>query len=188
MATSVKTSKTKNSQNASPEVKAILRYEKITPRKMRLVADLIRGLPVSEAEAQLYLSPRKASEPLLKLLRSAIANAENNFKLNRNKLFVKSIQVNQGPRFKRYMMRARGAVSPIHKIMSHVVIVLAERDEAVKKKFVLPERKLKPAKQGKKSKPAEKEKEKTEKKPELDAPAPKPTKGVFKKIFRRKSI
>ena len=77
---------------------ATLKYLKIAPRKTRLLASVVRGLPVDEAEAQLLFSSRRAHEPLLKLLRSAIANAKHNYHLDKNTLYIKEIRVDEGPR------------------------------------------------------------------------------------------
>ncbi|MBI2278580.1 MAG: 50S ribosomal protein L22 [Candidatus Brennerbacteria bacterium] len=103
---------------------AYLRYLRAAPRKTRAVADVIRGLSVSEAEAQLLLMSRSAAMPILKLLRSAAANARVVLKREPHALFVKEIRVDQGPKSKRWMPRARGAMSPIERKTSHVSIVL----------------------------------------------------------------
>ena len=105
---------------------AKLKYLKISPRKTRLVADLIRGLSVNEAEAQLLMLPNRASKPILKLLRSAVAAAKNNQQMNPDRLLVKNIRVDQGPRTKRWRTRARGASSLIEKKSSHVFLFLEE--------------------------------------------------------------
>lgn len=102
---------------------AKLNYLRIAPRKVRSVADLIRGMSVNEAEAQLLMVRRRPSQPLLKLLRSAVANAKNK-QINPDHLFISEIRVDQGPMLKRIMPRARGSASPIQKKMSHVTLVL----------------------------------------------------------------
>lgn len=109
------------------EVKAHLRYLRIAPRKVRLVADLIRGKSVEEAENILNFTTKRAALPLLKLLKSAIANAKNNFNLNEKNLFVSEILVNEGPRLKRIFPRARGRADIKQKKMSHITIVLEEK-------------------------------------------------------------
>ena len=111
-----------------------LRYLKIAPRKVRSVSNIIKGLPVDEAEAQLLVQPRRASKPLLKLLRSAIANAKNKESDSGLGWKVGSIRVDQGPMLKRYLPRARGMATPIQKKMSHVTLVLVE-DNASKLTF-----------------------------------------------------
>lgn len=105
---------------------AQLKYLRMAPRKVRLVANMLNGLRVDEAEAQLLLMPRRAAKPLLKLLRSAIANAKNNRQVPKDRLVVKSMRVDQGPMLERFLPRARGSASPIQKKMSHVFLVLDE--------------------------------------------------------------
>lgn len=102
---------------------------------MRLVADLLRGLTVSEAEAELTLQPRRPAKPLLKLLRSAVANAKNNQKMNPEHLVIDAIRVDNGPMLKRFLPRARGSASEIQKKMSNVTIVLREVADARPSKF-----------------------------------------------------
>lgn len=107
------------------DVVAKLRYFRVSPRKVRLVLDLIRGLNVEIAEQQLMNLPKASSLPLLKLMRSAQANAEHNFKLNKNDLYVKQAFADEGPKLKRFMPRAMGRATPVLKRMSHVTIILA---------------------------------------------------------------
>lgn len=113
---------------------AKLNYLRIAPRKVRLVANLIKGMQVSEAEAQLLVNPKRASESVLKLLRSAVSNAKNN-KLAVEKLVVKEVRVDEGPVLKRWMPRAQGRATPIHKKSSHITLILAEAEKAVKSRF-----------------------------------------------------
>lgn len=108
---------------------AQLNYLRIAPRKVRSVADLIKGLTVNEAEAQLLVQRRRPAKPLLKLLRSAVANAKNNKRLDPNHLFIASIRVDQGPMLKRSLPRARGSASPIHKVMCHVTLILGVNEK-----------------------------------------------------------
>lgn len=170
---------------------AKLNYLRIAPRKTRLVAHLIKGLPVNEAEAQLLINPKRPSVAILKLLRSAVANAKNNQKLNPENLFVKEIRIDGGPMLKRFMPRAMGRASGIEKKTSHIMIVLgeAEKMKAPRFKIAKVERvskrvKEEMIKQGKKEK-EEKEIEKL-KGAEAQKRAEKP--GFAKKMFRRKSI
>ncbi|MDD3400307.1 MAG: 50S ribosomal protein L22 [Eubacteriales bacterium] len=111
-------------QNADKRPHAIARYIRISSRKIKIVVDTIRGKSVREAAAILEYTPKAASEPVLKLLNSAIANAENNLNLNRDDLFVAEVYANQGPTLKRYRPRARGSASPIRKRTSHITIIL----------------------------------------------------------------
>ena len=108
------------------EVKASLKYLRISPRKVRLVANLIKNLPVKEAENQLNFLNKRSTEPVLKLLKSAVQNAKHNFNLSEDRLYVAEIRVDEGPALKRWMPRAQGAASPIRKRSSHVSIVLKE--------------------------------------------------------------
>jgi len=109
------------------ETKAVARYIRIAPRKVRLVVDLIRGKQVGEALAILKHTPKAASPVVEKLLNSAIANAENNNNLDPNNLFVQKVFVDQGPTLKRFRPRAMGRASRIHKRTSHITVVLNEK-------------------------------------------------------------
>jgi large subunit ribosomal protein L22 len=111
------------------EVKASLKYLRISPRKVRLLTNLIKGLSVKSAEANLLHISKKSSKPLLKLLRSAIANAKHNFDLDKDNLFIRAIRVDEGPAFKRFRPRARGAAYPIRKRTSHIFLTLKEIEE-----------------------------------------------------------
>ena len=110
------------------EAKAILRYARISPRKVKIVLDLIRGKDAGVAMAILKNTPKSASEYLIKLLGSAIANAENNFGMDVSKLYVSECFVCPGPTLKRIMARAKGSADRILKRTSHVTIVVKERD------------------------------------------------------------
>jgi large subunit ribosomal protein L22 len=115
------------------EVKAILRFARISPTKARDLIKLIRGLPVSDALRAVQFSHRKGALLITKTLKSAIANAENNAKLAAESLFVKEALVLDGPAMKRFRPRARGSASPILKRMSHVRIVLSDARPGEKK-------------------------------------------------------
>ncbi len=109
------------------EVRAITKHARIAPEKARHVSRLIQGLSVVEALAIVDLSPRKAARLLGKTLRSAVANAENNFDLNRENLTVLSAIVGPGPTLKRCRPKARGSAGRIRKRTSNVTIVLADK-------------------------------------------------------------
>lgn len=166
---------------------AKLRYLRMAPRKVRLIAAMLKGLSVNEAEAQLLLNPRRASDPILKLLRSAVSNAKNN-KLDLEKLIVKEIRVDKGPILKRWLPRAQGRATPIHKISSHVTIVLEESQKGKQPRFkiVKPE-KIRKAKAEKIKAEQAKEAEKKPEKPEMKEVKPE-KRGFAQRIFRRKSI
>lgn len=109
------------------EIVAKLNYLRISPRKTRLVVDLLRGMEVERAKTQLAFSTKRVSVPILKLLNSAIANAKNNFSKSGEGLYIKKIYVDQGPTYKRFRPRARGVVGRINKRTSHISIILDER-------------------------------------------------------------
>ncbi|MCM6795850.1 50S ribosomal protein L22 [Levilactobacillus brevis] len=102
---------------------------RIAARKVRLVIDLIRGKSVAEALAILQFTPRGASPVVAKVLNSAVANAENNFDLDRQDLVVSKAYVNEGPTLKRFRPRAKGSASPINKRTSHITVVVSEKEE-----------------------------------------------------------
>ncbi|MBK6763227.1 MAG: 50S ribosomal protein L22 [Micrococcales bacterium] len=109
------------------EARACARYVRVTPMKARRVVDLIRGLPAAEAQAILRFAPQAASEPVGKVLDSAIANAANNHSLDPNDLFVSEVYVDEGPTMKRFRPRARGSANRIRKRTSHITVVVASR-------------------------------------------------------------
>lgn len=110
------------------EAKAYLRNARISPRKVQIVLDLIRNKPVDIALATLDLTPKAASPMLAKLLKSAIANAENNHSMNRENLYVAECYVTSGPIMKRIQPRAQGRAFRIYKRTSHITIVLKEEE------------------------------------------------------------
>jgi len=107
--------------------KATAKYIRVTPRKVKIVADLIKGKSIDEAYAILMYTPKAASPILTKVLKSAEANAVNNNGLNRGDLYVADAFANPGPILKRIMPRARGSANRINKRTSHVTVVLKER-------------------------------------------------------------
>jgi large subunit ribosomal protein L22 len=113
------------------KVKAHSRYVRQSPYKVRRVLDLVRGLPVQEAEHVLRLTPRAAAEPIAKVLASAVANAEHNHALDAEDLVVAEAFANEGPTLKRFRPRARGRATSIHKRTCHITIVVAEKDREV---------------------------------------------------------
>lgn len=110
------------------ESKAVAKYIRITPRKVRIVLDLIRGKNVAEAFAILKFTPKAGAVVVEKVLRSAVANAENNFDMDVDKLFVKAAFADQGPTLKRIHPRSRGQAFKILKRTSHVTIVVDEKN------------------------------------------------------------
>lgn len=115
-------------------MKAFLKNYRQAPRKVRLVANLMKGKTVPRAIAELEVLPKRASEPMKKLLLSAVANAkENDGIADMNALFVKEVRVDQGVILKRSMPRAHGSASPIHKHTSHVIVELIAHAESSEK-------------------------------------------------------
>ncbi len=110
------------------EARAIAKYIRISPTKVRIVADLVRGKPVAEALAILRFTPKRASKVIEKVIYSAAANAENNFDMNRDALWVDRIYVDEGPVMKRFHPRQRGQAFPILKKSSHLTVVVKERE------------------------------------------------------------
>jgi len=115
-------------------MKAFLKNYRQSPRKVRLLADLIRGKRAEEALNTLSFTTKRGILPMKKLLESAIANAKHNDKLDRGNLFVKEIRVDQGVTLKRSMPRAHGRATPINKRTSHIEIVLEEKVSSPKPK------------------------------------------------------
>ena len=113
---------------AGVEVHAVARNLRMSAQKVRLVLDTIRGKPVSEALNILRFLPHKATEPLAKCIRSASANAENNFNLDPNELVVLRVFADESRTLKRYRPRARGRANQILKRSSHVTVVVSERE------------------------------------------------------------
>lgn len=110
------------------EARAYLRYSRIAPRKVQVVLDLIRNKPTDLAVAILKHTPKAACEPLEKLLKSAIANAEHNYNMDTSNLYVAECFVCPGPTLKRIRPRAQGRAFRINKRTSHVTIVLKEKE------------------------------------------------------------
>ncbi len=126
------------------EIKASLKYLHISPRKVRLVTGLLKGISVEEAENQLKYSPKRSANSVLKLLHSAVTNAENNFHLKKDNLYVANARVDEGPTLKRWRARARGTAFPIKKRSSHIFLILKEREPSKKEKKVQEKKKEMP--------------------------------------------
>ena len=110
------------------EVKAVAKNVRLTPRKVRLVLDLVRGKDVKEALAILKFTPRNTAPVVSKLIKSAVANATNNHQMNEEKLYVKTIYADEARGLKRWMPRAKGSASQILKRSSHITVVVDERE------------------------------------------------------------
>lgn len=181
------------------QVTAELNYLRISPRKVREVADLLKGLDVEIAQNQLRYITRKSAKPLLKLLNSAVANAQHNFGLDKKYLYIKNIIVNEGIKLKRYKPKGFGLTMPIQRKTSHIKIVLEELGEREKRKrdIILAERrKIEIEKFEEKKKKELKEEKKESEKKSLREEKRKISKKEFfgrigkfgKKLFQRKSI
>jgi large subunit ribosomal protein L22 len=112
------------------EARAQARFARVTPRKARRVIELIRGLPAAEARAVLRFAPQAASEPVGKVLASAIANAEHNDKLEADTLWVSRAWVDEGPTLKRFRPRMGGRAYRINKRTSHITVIVESRPES----------------------------------------------------------
>lgn len=110
------------------ETKAIAKYVRISPLKVQFICDEIRGLQVDEALAKLEFTTKRGAKELYKVLKSAVANAENNLSLDRSTLYVKEAYANDGPTMKRFRPKAKGMAYPILKRSSHIGVVVAERE------------------------------------------------------------
>lgn len=113
-------------------MKAIRRHLRISSKKVNLTASLVRGMPALKAIDFLRFTPKKSAKPLMEAIKSAAANAEQNFKQNKNDLYIKSIVVNEGPTLKRHRPVSRGRAHPILKRTSHITVELAVAASAAK--------------------------------------------------------
>lgn len=160
---------------------------RIAPRKVRLVANLIKKSSALSAEAQLKFQIKRAALPLLKLLQSAVASAVNNFNLSPENLYIVNVLVDEGPKLKRFRARAFGRAGAIHKKTSHITLILEERAllGVKKKKKIVKEMRAEVKPQ---IETIKKDRERTE------TAAPKEIKpnrsfgGITRRIFRRKAI
>ena len=169
------------------EIKVKLKYLRMAPRKVRLIAGLIRGKSVPEAQNILSFSVQKASLLLNKLLKSAIASAKNNSGLEETDLYISKITVDEGPKIKRWQPRSRGQAFEIHRRTSHVTLVLSEIKGKTKK---VKSKKIKPGvpekiEETKRSDERKKESPKFRPRKEFKKPE---TKKVASRIFRRKAF
>jgi large subunit ribosomal protein L22 len=110
------------------EARAQARYVRVTPQKARRVVDLIRGIPAAQAQSVLRFAPQAVSEPIGKVLDSAIANATNNFNINPDGLIVSAAYVDEGPTMKRIRPRAQGRAYRVRKRSSHITVIVSTPD------------------------------------------------------------
>lgn len=128
MATRMKQKAAARKANADKRPRAVAKYVRVSPRKVQIVIDLIRGKQVDDALAILMYTPKSAAPVVEKLLNSAIANAENNLEMSRENLYVAEVYANQGPTLKRYWARSHGRADLIKKHTSHITIVLDQKN------------------------------------------------------------
>ena len=176
------------------EIKASLNDLRMSPRKVRLVIDLIRKMPVDAALAQLKFTNKLATEPVAKMIESAIANGINTYGVDRTNLFIKEIRSDEGTTLKRWMPKAHGRATVIRKRGCHVMVVLGELVDSGKheKKVLKADAPVKLAdlakeaevKTSKTSKKKDADEEKTTVKAKTKTAAPE--KGFAAKVFRRK--
>ncbi len=153
-----------------------LRYLRIAPRKVRLVADLMRGKQTEEAKDILSFTLKRGADPLLKLLNLAVADAQNNFQADSSNLYISEILVDEGPKYKRWRPRARGQAYQIQKKTSHITIFLEEIEK---------NKRVETKKENKKEIKREKSKEA---RPEIVKEEKKPKKAEIKRrFFQRKT-
>lgn len=182
------------------EVKAQLNNLRRSPRKTRLIAKMLCGLDVKEAENQLKFLIKGSAPNFEKLLKSAVSNAENNFGLSKDNLYIKNISVNEGTKLKRWLPRAYGRASLILKRTSHIEMILAERVEGKDRKKLEKKHEIKDVKPEEIKERIEKGKEemKEEKKEKAKERETKEfidekkkaegKQGFLKRVFRRKSM
>lgn len=174
-------------------IKAELNYLHISPRKVRLIAGLLKGQSASRARTILKYLNKRSSLPLLKLLNSAVAGAKHNFNLNENSLFIDSIIVNSGPVFKRSRERAFGRAAMIRKKTSHVILKLeadsgaTSRKKISKKKSDISVREIKDLSEIKEELSEAMDLARSKEEAAVKTPLRKKT-GFVKRMFRRKAI
>lgn len=169
-------------------ITAKLQYLRIAPRKVRMVADLIRGKTIEEAQTILNFTVKKTAHPLLKLLKQAIANAKNNFQTEQSNLYISKITVDEGPKLKRWRARARGRAYEIQKKTSHLTLTLSTQASAAKRRVEEGDLSALTAIKGKKLKKIKKAKKEMPKlRAEREALRPKVERGL-KRVFRRKAF
>jgi large subunit ribosomal protein L22 len=164
------------------EVRAQLNRLRIAPRKVRVVSNLIKGKDVIDAISQLEVLVKRSSPPIIKLLKSAIANAENNYNMVKENLYIKSIKVNEYVKLKRFKPKGFGRVSPIEKKTSNIEVILAEKVPGIRGSV---------NKQNQEKEDVLKEGKNDFKKPKVETELGKKEgilRNISKRIFRRKAI
>jgi large subunit ribosomal protein L22 len=168
------------------EVRATLNGLRMAPRKMRAVGNMIKGKNVAEALNQLENMIKRAGDPYVKLVRSAIANAENTYDMVSDNLYIKSLVVDEGVKLRRWLPRAQGRATEIQKKTSRITLILDERVAGMK-------RQAPAARKSKKGEAPEHvhdevKEAKTDKKPQIKTEIGAKKEGIVKKMFNRKSV
>lgn len=171
------------------EIKAKLSYLRTSPRKVRLVTDLVRGLKATDAQNQLRFSVKRGALPVLKLLNSAIANAKHNFGIDVNSLYIEKIIVNTAPMLKRWKARSRGMANPIKKRSSHIEITLKDSEgKKSKKKTANKGGDFPEIEKSEKGERVDRTEKRLSFRPEKEKSAKVKKENISQKIFRRKSF
>jgi large subunit ribosomal protein L22 len=188
-------------------IKASVKYIRVSPRKVRLIANVVRGLDLLDAFAKLALLNKRAVDPIVKLLESAQANAIHNHNISKENLFVKEITANDGPTFYRWLPRAFGRATPLRRRTTYVQLVIAEKDPTATRSSVESKKTTRAGKKNSKTgiveniSSEEKKPTSEDNKPEIfdvrmqgkhrnnqhQDGRQKKGKGVFKKMFQRKT-
>jgi len=168
-----------------------LKYLRITPRKVRLVADLIRGKKVEKAQKLLTFTRKRAAIPMLKLLNQAVANAKSSFQTDESNLYISKLLVDEGIKLKRQLPRARGRADIIYKKSSHITLVLNEIDKKakkMKKKKIVEKKKAEPVQEEEKEKAVEPVVKKERQKPDFEKVVKTKKERGLRRFFRRKAF
>lgn len=168
------------------EAQATAKYIRMSPRKVRLVIDMVRGLPVAKANHTLMLLNKKAAKPVAKLVKSAAANAVHNFEANEKDLFVKFITADEGPTLKRWRPRAFGRATLVRKRTTHITVVVSDGKETVaQSKQVAKKETAKPDVEKKEEKKAEKKEDKKAPAAKTETKKPAAKKSAAKKPAKK---
>jgi len=168
-----------------------LKYLRIAPRKVRLVADLIRGKKVEKAQKLLTFTRKRAAIPMLKLLNQAVANAKSSFQTDESNLYISKLLVDEGIKLKRQLPRARGRADIIYKKSSHITLVLNEIDKKakkMKKKKIVEKKKAEPVQEEEKEKAVEPVVKKERQKPDFEKVVKTKKERGLRRFFRRKAF
>lgn len=170
------------------QVKAQLNNLRIAPRKVRAVVSLLKGKTVNEALNQIDFMMKRSSLPLKKLIESAVANAENNFQMVRDNLYIKSFFVDEGMKLRRFMPRAMGRATTIHKKTSHIQLVLGEKVAGMRSEKKKEDHKHEAPVSAESVKEEKTEAKKPKIEKEIKTKKPNALANIGRKIFQRKAV